>query len=165
MTRKPLPFLVGAAVLMSATQALSQPGLVLQKTNLRTASPAFFIPCVTFDSTFDLLLTATAITCPGSSTCTLHIEVSSELNSLDVGASAIFRVEVGNAAASPGGIDGAVTVATNNGFGTAGTNSKTFQFVKTGVTPGVHTVEWLARTTSGTAIACDRVQKISIYTP
>jgi hypothetical protein len=168
MTRKPLPFLVGAAVLMIATQALSQPGLTLQKTNLRSDSPGFFHPCATFNTTFDLLLTPTAITCPSSSsnTCTFHIEVSSELFSLDVGASALFRVEVDNVPALPGGLDGAVTVATNQGVGPVGViNSKTFQFRSTGITPGLHTVEWLARTTSGTALACDRIQKVSIYTP
>jgi hypothetical protein len=166
MTRKPLSFLVGAAVLMIAAQALSQdaPGRVLQKTNLRavTPFPPFSLP-VTLGPSFVLLLTPTVVTCPGSSTCTLHIEVSSQINSLDAGASADFRVEVGTMVATPG--FGILRVATNNGTGATGVNSETFQFIKTGVTPGNHTVRWLARVTSGTATAINRIQKISIYTP
>jgi hypothetical protein len=164
MTRKPLPFLVGVAMLMIATQAPAQPGLVLQKTNLRTVTP-FLGGSVTLGTSFVLLLTPTAVTCPGSGsdTCTLHIEVSSQINSLDPGASVDFRVEVDNLVASPG--FGILRVATNNGAVATGINSKTFQFVKTGLTPGIHTVEWLAQVTSGTAVAINRIQKISIYTP
>ena len=163
MTRKPLPFLIGAAMLMMAMQTMAQdaPGRTLQKTNLRAFTP-ILTGCVTVGTSFVHLLTPTVINCPGS-TCTFHIEVSSDFNSLDAGASADYRVEVDNNAASPG--VGLIRVATNNGAVPTGTNSKTFQFLKTGVTPGNHTVEWLAQVTSGTARFCNRIQKISIYTP
>jgi hypothetical protein len=39
------------------------------------------------------------------------------------------------------------------------------QFLKTGVTPASHAVEWLASVTSGTAVAINRIQEINIHTP
>jgi hypothetical protein len=161
MTRKPLPFLIGAAMLMIATPALPQGGRVLQKTNMRTFTS--FLSCLQVDGSFVPLLTPTTINCPGSSTCTLHIEVSANFSSLDVGAGADLRVEVDNVAALPG--VGAIRVATNNGTAPTGSESRTFQFIKTDVQPGSRTVEWLARVSSGTASFCNGTQKINIYIP
>jgi hypothetical protein len=163
MTSRLSTFVAGAAMLTIATPALAQDaaGRVLQKTNLRAFTSV--LSCNTIGTSFETLLTPTVITCPGSGTCTLHIEVSSNYTSLDPGAGAQIRVEVDNVAATPG--VGQIRVATNNGATAAGVNSSTFQFIKTGVTPGNHTVEWLGNVTSGTASVCNGFQKISIYTP
>jgi hypothetical protein len=164
MNIKPLPSLIGAAMLMIATQALAQnaPGRELQKTNLRAVTP-FLGGSVTIPTSFVDLLTPTAIVCPGSSTCTLHIEVSSEINSLDAAAEVRMRVRVDGNLAGPG--LAWVRVATNNGAAATDVNSKTFQWFETGVTPGSHMVEWQASVSSGTATAINRIQKINIYTP
>jgi hypothetical protein len=165
MTRKPFPGLVGAAMLMIAAEALAQnaPGRVLKATNLRAFTPSIFTgECLTVGFSFVHLLTPTVITCPGSSTCTLHIEVSSQGGPLVTGASADFRVEVDDVAASPGG--GLIRVARNNDVAPTG-HDETFQFLKTGVTPGNHIVEWLARVNGGTSMFCNRIQKINIYIP
>jgi hypothetical protein len=154
---------VGAAMLLIVTPALAQnaPGRVLQKTNMRAFTS--ILGCNSIGTAFEQLLSPTVITCPGSSTCTLHIEVSSNYTSLDPGAGAQFRVEVDNVAATPG--VGLIRVATNNGATATGLNSSTFQFIKTNVAPGNHTVEWLGNVTSGTAAVCNGFQKIEIYTP
>ncbi|HEY1304577.1 MAG TPA: hypothetical protein VGF24_13540 [Vicinamibacterales bacterium] len=164
MTSKRVLVLVGAAVVMISGSGFAQdaPGRELQKTNLRAFTP-IFSGSVTFGTSFVHLLTPTAITCPGSSTCTLHIEVSSEINSLDAGAQARMRLLVDGSVASPG--IAYVRVATNNGAAPSGVIGTSFQWLKIGVTPGLHTVEWLAATSSGTAVAINRIQKINIYTP
>lgn len=109
------------------------------------------------------LLTPTTINCPGSTTCTIHVEVSSEINSLNAGAELRFRLLVDGNVAEPG--IAWVRVATNNGAAAAAFNSATFQWFKTGLSPGSHMVEWLASVTSPTAVAVNRIQKINIYTP
>ena len=82
MNMKPLPFLVGAAMLMIATQAPAQLSAVYCRR--RTCNRHTFLGgSVTLGTSFVVLLTPTAIVCPGSGTCTLHIEVSSQFNSLD----------------------------------------------------------------------------------
>jgi hypothetical protein len=163
MTSKLSTFVVGAALLTIAPPALAQdaPGRALQKTNMRAFTSV--LSCNSIGTTFERVLTPTVISCPGSSTCTLHIEVSSNYTSLDPGASAQFRVEVDNVAATPG--VGLIRVANNTGATATGLIASTFQFIKTGVTPGNHTVEFLQNVTSGTAAVCNGFQKINIYTP
>ncbi len=163
MTSKLSTFVVCAATLTIAMPALAQDasGRVLQKTNMRAFTSV--LGCNSIGTSFEQLLSPTVITCPGSGTCTLHIEVSSNYTSLDPGAGAQFRVEVDNVAATPG--VGLIRVATNNGATATGLIASTFQFIKTGVTPGNHTVEFLQNVTSGTAAVCNGFQKINIYTP
>jgi hypothetical protein len=162
MTARLSTFVLGAATLIIATPALAQNagGRELQKTNMRAFTSVLSCNSI---SSLEQLLSPTVINCPGWSTCTLHIEVSSDFTSLDPGAGFQWRVEVDNAAATPG--VGLIRVATNNGATATGLNSSTFQFIKTGVTPGNHTVEWLASVTSGAASVCNGLQKINIYTP
>jgi hypothetical protein len=161
MTRKPFPILIGAAMLMIATQALAQdaPTRILKKANLRALSSSSFGTVVT--TSFVNLFTPTLITCVSSSSCTLHIEVSSEFSALDAGASLRMRVLVGDVVASPG----LVTVATNNGAAATSRNGQTFQFMMIGVVPGDHMVKWQAEVSSGSALVRDRLQKINVYTP
>jgi hypothetical protein len=163
MTTRLSTLVVGAALLTIAPSALADdaPGRVLKKTNMR--SFVSVLSCNSIGTAFERVLTPTVVTCPGSSTCTLHIEVSSNYTSLDPGAGAQFRVEVDNVAATPG--VGLIRVATNNGATATGLIASTFQFIKTGVTPGNHTVEFLQNVTSGTAAVCHGLQKINIYTP
>ena len=173
MTSKRLLVHVGAAALMISTQVFASDagGRALQKTNLRAVTPISIIgPCPpgpgavqVIGTSFVRLLTPTSITCPGSTTCTIHVEVSSEINSLDAGAELRFRLLVDGSVSEPG--IAWVRVATNNGAATTGFNGGTFQWFKTGLTPGNHMVEWLAEVSAGTATAVNRIQKINIYTP
>jgi hypothetical protein len=173
MTSKRLLVHVGAAALMISTQVFASdaPGRTLQKTNLRAVTPICIIgPCppgpgahVVIGTSFVSLLTPTTITCPGSTTCTIHVEVSSEINSLNAGAELRFRLLVDGSVAEPG--IAWVRVATNNSAAATDFNGATFQWFKTGLTPGNHMVEWLAAVTSPTAVAFNRIQKINIYTP
>lgn len=156
MTKRYLLVFISAATLMVSTEVSGQstfaPGRVLQKATLRTE-----VSSLALSITPRNLFPPTVVTCSGSGTCTLHIEVSTDIAGVSVGNSAFMRVLVDGVSAQPGSV-GVLQYQ-------AGRNTRTFQWIRPGLAPGNHTVQTVIWVTADSGQVITRTQKINIYKP
>ena len=156
---------VGTTVFVSG-QAFAQevylPGRALQKTAMKTQNQGLALSTVAQDA-----FTPTTVTCPGSGTCTLHIEVSTGFFFLTSGEQLNIIVKVDGTSTGVLPSSRVVVAGVANSTAGYGTESRTFQWIRTNVPAGNHTVdvEMLVAGGGGAATAAGRTLKINIYKP
>ena len=143
---------------VAEAQKLKAGNRALKKTYLATEVAASSLSPM-FTDAFD----PTTISCPGTGTCTVRVEVSAILRGYCCGHAVYGQVLVDDVAAAPGSeisIDGTTSADTENVAATA----VTFAWVHTGILPGTHTVEVKFRA-SATAETTHRFLTIGVYKP
>jgi phosphosulfolactate synthase (CoM biosynthesis protein A) len=156
---------VGTTVFVSGqafTQEVYLPGRVLQKTAMKTQNQFLALSSVAQDA-----FTPTTVTCPGSGTCTLHIEVSTGFISLSSGEQLNIIVKVDGTGIGVLPSSRVVVAAVANSTAAYGTESRTFQWIRTNIPAGNHTVDVEMVVAGGgfAATATSRTLKINIYKP
>jgi hypothetical protein len=131
------------------------PNKILQRTYMRTHDNALGLTTAYVNA-----FSPTSIACPVSAGCTIRVEVSSQFWDIDAGTVARMRVMVDGSTA---GVepDSLVNVDSTSTGGWA--NARTFQWMKSYVPYGNHTVQVQFQVSAGNAYAGYRMVTIEVF--
>ena len=127
----------------------------LKKTWIQTQGIGFVLT-----STFANAFTPTSIKCPVTAGCTIRVEVASQFWGLGAGNVIRMRVRVDGSGTGVTPLDMVNVDSTSTGNWAS---TRTFSWMKKGVTQGNHTVTVDFQVNSGTALAGARTQTIEVY--
>jgi hypothetical protein len=175
MNWKHLPIVIGAATLMAAGQAFAQTGQAQpgHGENLEISAPSRTLKTCYFKTQDNLLpintiltdaFTPTSVFCPATGTCTVEVQVSSQIWAVDPGTVARMNVKVDGGAASPASLVNVDSTSTG-----PWANTRTFQWIKTGLGSGLfgafHSVDVEMSVSGGAANGGYRSLRICVYKP
>ncbi|MGO8987412.1 MAG: hypothetical protein ACLQGU_06495 [bacterium] len=133
------------------------PALSLERTYIKTTNTALYISPTPVDA-----FTPTIVRCPGSGTCTIRVEVSTQFSGITPPevAAVVILIDDSQTGVQPYAVLGFDSTSTGGA-----SNVRTFSVMKERLSRGHHSVDVLFYVTGGSAASASRTLTIEIYKP